>query len=260
MTLLNPIALDGVGRWYRDFSQVTDEEVLRLLHSSNGNGGPDTREVTVEVEGISLPGSLFVAADPIGIVVFAHGSGSSRHSPRNVAVARRLHGLRLSTLLFDLLTVEEARDRDNVFAVELLGVRLLGATHWVREQRELQSIPLGYFGASTGAAAALIAASRLPSEVSAVVSRGGRPDLAGSALREVKSPTLLIVGGHDREVLRLNRQAQALIPGRCELAVIAGAGHLFDEPGALAEAAELAGAWFVEKLGAAKATQAAARA
>ena len=121
VTLLNPLALDGVGRWYRDFSQVTDEEVLRLLHSSNGNGGPDTREVTVEVEGISLPGSLFVPADPIGIVLFAHGSGSSRHSPRNVAVARRLHGLRLSTLLFDLLTEEEARDRDNVFAVELLG-------------------------------------------------------------------------------------------------------------------------------------------
>ena len=252
VTLLNPPSLDGVGRWYWDFSQVTDEEVLRLLHSSDGNGGPDTREVSVETDGMLLPGSLFVPADPIGIVLFAHGSGSSRHSPRNVAVARRLHGLGLATLLFDLLTEAESGDRANVFAVELLESRLAGATRWVRERDELHALPVGYFGASTGAAAALIAASQLPSQVSAIVSRGGRPDLAGSALREVRSPTLLIVGGHDREVLQLNRQAQVLIPAQCELAIVAGAGHLFEEPGTLAEAAELAGEWFSEKLGAAK--------
>ena len=252
VTLLTPRSLDGVGRWYRDFSQVPDEEVLRLLHSSNGNGGPDTREVTVEAGGVSLPGELFVPLDPIGIVLFAHGSGSSRHSPRNVAVARRLHGLGLATLLFDLLTEREARDRAKVFAVEFLGERLVEATRWVQNQDPLEALPVGYFGASTGAAAALIAAAQLPREVGAVVSRGGRPDLAGSSLREVNAPTLLIVGGHDPEVMKLNRQAEVLIPAHCELAVVAGAGHLFEEPGTLAAAAELAGEWFVEKLSALK--------
>jgi putative phosphoribosyl transferase len=260
VTLLTPPALDGVGRWYRDFAQVPDEEVLRLLHSSNGNGGPSTLEVLVETGGIRLPGSLVVPADPVGAVLFAHGSGSSRHSPRNVAVARRLHGLRLATLLFDLLTEEESQDRANVFDVDFLAERLIGATRWVREHEGIGSLPLGYFGASTGAAAALIAAAQLPKEVEAVVSRGGRPDLAGSALREVKAPTLLIVGGHDREVLALNRRAQGQIPGRCELAVVPGAGHLFEEPGTLAEAAELAGGWFGEWLGAAKAGAAGATA
>ena len=259
VTLLTPRSLDGVGRWYRDFSQVPDDEVLRLLHSSNGNGGPRTREVMVEAGDLRLPGELFAPADPIGIVLFAHGSGSSRHSPRNVAVARSLHRVGLATLLFDLLTSEESGDRAKVFDVELLGERLAEATRWIRGEQGLQSLPLGYFGASTGAAAALIAAAKLPAEVDAIVSRGGRPDLAGSALREVKAPTLLIVGGDDREVLGLNRSAQALIPAPCELAVVAGAGHLFEQPGTLAEAAELAGDWFAEKLGAAKATAAAAR-
>jgi putative phosphoribosyl transferase len=260
VALLTPHSLDGVGLWYRDFSQVSDEEVLRLLHASNGNGGPTTTEVVVKSEEMELPGSLYVPPDPIGVVLFAHGSGSSRHSPRNIAVARRLHGLGLATLLFDLLTEEESQDRANVFAVGFLGERLVGATRWVRDQQELlHSLPLGYFGASTGAAAALIAAAQLPTEVEAVVSRGGRPDLAGSALREVRTPTLLIVGGDDREVIALNRRAQALIPARCELAVIPGAGHLFEEPGTLAEAAELAGSWFGECLGAARAGAAGAR-
>ena len=258
VTLMKPASLDGVGRWYEDFSQVSDEEVLRLLHSSDGNDGPQSREVTIELGDARLPGELFVPPDPIGIVLFAHGSGSSRHSPRNVAVARSLHRLRLATLLFDLLSAEESEDRSNVFAVELLARRLLAATRWVREQRQLEHLPVGFFGASTGAAAALIAAAQLPSEIDAVVSRGGRPDLAGSALREVSAPTLLIVGGHDRDVLRLNRQAQSLIPARCELAVVAGAGHLFEEPGTLAEAAELAGEWFQERLGAARTTATAA--
>ncbi|MGZ5326069.1 MAG: phosphoribosyltransferase family protein [Solirubrobacterales bacterium] len=256
VALLRPPALGGVGRWYEDFSQVPDDEVLRLLHSSDGNGGPETREVTVESGEVNLPGDLFVPPDPVGTVLFAHGSGSSRHSPRNIAVARMLHRFGLATLLFDLLTPEESRDRANVFAVELLGRRLVDATRWVRAEPELDSVPLGYFGASTGAAAALIAAAQLPREVDAVVSRGGRPDLAGSALRGVDTPTLLIVGGDDTEVLRLNRQAQEMIPARCELAIVKGAGHLFEEPGTLAEAAELAGEWFKNELGIARTREA----
>ena len=248
--LSTPPSLDGVGRWYRDFSQVSDDEVLRLLHSSNGNGGPDTREVTVEAGEVRLPGELFVPPKPIGLVLFAHGSGSSRLSPRNVAVARGLHRAGLATLLFDLLTAEESEDRANVFAVDLLGERLVDVTRWVREQDDLGSLPLGYFGASTGAAAALIAAAQLPRELDSVVSRGGRPDLAGSALKEVQAPTLLIVGTRDPDVLELNRRAQALIPARCELAVVEGAGHLFEEPGTLAEVAHLAAGWFRETLGA----------
>lgn len=257
VTLIEPPSLDGVGRWYRDFSQVPDEEVLRLLHSTNGNGGPKTREVSIAAGEMRLPGELYVPPNPIGIVLFAHGSGSSRHSPRNIAVARRLHGLGLATLLFDLLSEPEARDRRNVFAVDLLGERLVDATRWVRDQADLKSLAVGYFGASTGAAAALIAAARLPAQVAAVVSRGGRPDLAGPALHDVAAPTLLIVGGNDPEVLELNLQAEALLRAPCELAVVPGAGHLFEEPGTLAEAAELAGAWFTEKLTAA-ATRAAA--
>jgi putative phosphoribosyl transferase len=258
VALVTPASLDGVGRWYRDFPQVSDEEVLSLLHSSNGNGGPETRAVIVEAAGARLPGELFVPADPIGVVLFAHGSGSSRHSPRNAAVARALHRAGLATLLFDLLTPEESQDRANVFDVELLGGRLAGATRWARAQAELRSLPLGFFGASTGAAAALIAAAQLPGKVDAVVSRGGRPDLAGSALRDVAAPTLLIVGSRDPEVLRLNREAQALIPGSCELAVVEGAGHLFEEPGTLAEVAALAGDWFVDRLGGAAKAGAAA--
>jgi putative phosphoribosyl transferase len=249
VALLIPPALDGVGRWYRDFSQVSDDEVLRLLHSSNGNGGPSALEVTVAARGLDLPGSLFVPGDPQGVVLFAHGSGSSRHSPRNVAVARRLHGMGLATLLFDLLTEGESSHRANVFAVELLGERLAAATRWARDRDELRSLPLGYFGASTGAAAAMIAAAKLPDQVEAVVSRGGRPDLAGPALPQVEAPTLLIVGGEDREVLALNRRAQELISAPCEIAVVPGAGHLFEEPGALAEVAELAGDWFAARLG-----------
>jgi predicted phosphoribosyltransferase/pimeloyl-ACP methyl ester carboxylesterase len=254
VALLTPPLLDGVGRWYSDFSQVPDEEVLRLLHGSDGNGGPATVGVTVEAEGKRLPGELYLPPDPIGVVLFAHGSGSSRHSPRNIAVARRLHRERIGTLLFDLLTPEESRLRHMVFDVDLLGERLAAATRWAREQPELGSLPIAYFGASTGAAAALIAAASMPSEVSAVVSRGGRPDLAGPRLREVVAPTLLIVGSLDRDVLRLNRQAQAMLPGRCDFEVVTGAGHLFEEPGTLAEVAELAADWLSEQLVATEAT------
>ncbi len=217
-----------------------------------GGAGLEAREVTVEAAGTQLPGVLTVPPDPAGVVLFAHGSGSSRNSPRNVAVASALNGLGLATLLFDLLTDPESRDRANVFDIELLGNRMVGATQWIRGHQDLRSLPLGYFGASTGSAAALLAAAELPEQVSAVVSRGGRPDLAGSALRKVLSPTLLIVGGDDREVLDLNRQAQAMIAARCELAVIPGAGHLFEEPDALAKAAGLAGDWFEQELRAAQ--------
>jgi len=199
-----------------------------------------------------LPGSLLVPADPLGVILFADGSGSSRHSPRNLAVARGLRGLGMATLLFDLLTERESGHRGNVFAVELLGERLAAATRWARDREELRSLPLGYFGASTGAAAAMIAAAKLPAEVDAVVSRGGRPDLAGAALAEVEASTLLIVGGRDREVLSLNRRARAMIQAPCEIVVVPGAGHLFEEPGAMAQVAELAGGWFAEKLGAAR--------
>jgi pimeloyl-ACP methyl ester carboxylesterase len=249
VALVTPEALDGVGSWYRDFSQVSDEDVLNLLHSSRGNGGPDPVAAIVETAGVDLPGELSVPPDPIGIVLFAHGSGSSRHSPRNVAVARGLHRAGLATLLFDLLTPEESPDRAKVFDITLLATRLIGATRWVRGLSSLEELPVGYFGASTGAAAALIAAAQLPDEVDAVVSRGGRPDLAGSALAGVQAPTLLIVGGLDRTVLQLNREARAQIPAPCELAVVEGAGHLFEEDDALAQVAALASDWFVDRLG-----------
>ena len=156
----------------------------------------------------------------------------------------------LGTLLFDLLTESEARDRANVFDVELLGERLLAATHWVRSRPDLAELPLGYFGASTGAAAALVAAAEAPEEVAAVVSRGGRPDLAGDRLADVRAPTLLVVGGNDPQVLELNRAAQARLGGPSELVVVPGASHLFEEPGTLEEVSRLAGDWFAAHLAA----------
>jgi putative phosphoribosyl transferase len=187
-----------------------------------------------------------------GLVVFAHGSGSSRTSPRNRRVADVLHQHGLSTLLFDLLTEGEADSRANVFDIELLSQRVVEALDWLAAQPKTTSRPIGLFGASTGAAAALCAAAERPAQVAAVVSRGGRPDLASQALQRVHSPTLLIVGGDDREVLQLNRQALAAL--RCDkrLEVVPGATHLFEEPGALDVVAQLAGAWFVDHLEPAK--------
>ena len=202
------------------------------------------REVTVTVDAVRLPGDLRVPDDAIGIVVFAHGSGSSRISPRNALVAGRLHEARIGTLLFDLLTPAEAEDRARVFDVELLGRRLVAAVRWLRTAREVDpSLPIAFFGASTGAAGALIAAAELGSTVSAIVSRGGRPDLAGQALARVRAPTLLIVGGADTDVLALNREAERRVPGETRLEVVAGATHLFEEPGALEEVARLAAEW-----------------
>jgi dienelactone hydrolase len=179
------------------------------------------------------------------MVLFVHGSGSGRLSPRNVAVAQQLRAAGLGTLLFDLLTEAEAADRRNVFDIDLLGQRLLAATVWLSRQSEAADLPLGYFGASTGAAAALQAAAASPIDIAAVVSRGGRPDLAGPALRRVRAPTLLLVGSRDPVVLDLNQLALAQLTCFARLVVIPGASHLFEEPGTLEEAGRLAAAWFV---------------
>jgi putative phosphoribosyl transferase len=206
------------------------------------------QEVTVLAGPIALPGYISVPKSPSGIVIFAHGSGSSRHSPRNFAVARVLNKNGLATLLFDLLTKVEESDRDNVFNIELLAGRLLEATKWLRTQKELTHIPVGYFGASTGAAAALWAAADPDANVTAVVSRGGRADMASERLAKVKSPTLLIVGGDDDVVIELNRQAKSQLRNVNELVIIPGATHLFEEFGAMEQVAELASNWFLKYL------------
>ena len=195
-----------------------------------------------------LPGSLDVPLQPRALILFAHGSGSSRHSPRNRQVAQVLHGCDLATLRFDLLTEDEADARSNVFDIPLLAGRLLQALEWQLGQPSLSALPCGLFGASTGAAAALAAAAEEATAVYAVVSRGGRPDLAGAALPRVVAPTLLVVGGNDPEVLRLNRAALSALRCECELAVVPGATHLFEEPGTLEAAARLAADWFVAHL------------
>jgi len=193
---------------------------------------------------LPVQSELVVPAGAVGVVVFAHGSGSSRRSPRNVAVARRLNDAGLATLLFDLLSEEEARDRANVFDVPLLAARLVLATELIESREEAAALPVGFFGASTGAAAALWAAGDPRSSIGAIVSRGGRPDLAAARLPDVTAPTLLIVGGADPEVLELNRWAQRRLGGESALEIVPGATHLFEEPGALDTVARLAIDWF----------------
>ncbi len=205
-------------------------------------------DVAVESAGATVMGRLTIPRQPRGTVVFAHGSGSSRHSPRNRFVAEVLQTSGLGTLLFDLLTDAEERDRANVFDIDLLAARLVDVTRWLRTAQDAAGLPVGYFGASTGAGAALRAAADPQVDVFAVVSRGGRPDLAGDALALVSAPTLLIVGSRDDVVLDLNRQAAAQIPGECEVAVVDGATHLFEEPGTLEQVAVLARRWFTEHL------------
>jgi len=207
------------------------------------------RTVTVEADGITLPGDLAIPEPAIGVVVFAHGSGSSRRSPRNARVAERLQTEGLGTLLFDLLTDDEGGDRDRVFDIELLARRLEGAVGWLRHQPDAGHLPMAFFGASTGAAAALVAVARLASDVASVVSRGGRPDLAGGALEAVTAPTLLIVGGADPQVLELNRRTEGRLRCETRLEIVPGATHLFEEPGALERLAELAAAWFTDYIG-----------
>jgi len=206
----------------------------------------DVRDVRVPPVG--LAGTLTVPQGAHALVVFAHGSGSSHRSPRNIAVANGLNRRGIATLLFDLLTPAEESDRANVFDIPLLADRLIDAMRWLAQQPSVAHRPLGLFGASTGAAAALVAAAKLPQRVGAVVSRGGRPDLAGAALKEVRAPTLLIVGGADWQVVELNERAAMQLHGPKALEIIPGATHLFPEPGALEVVIELAGDWFERHL------------
>jgi putative phosphoribosyl transferase len=252
-----PSPFIAVGRHYHDFSPTTDEEVVVALdraarRSSMVHARPAAPDCDIDVEipagRVTLEGHLHLPEPASGIVLFAHGSGSSRHSPRNRFVASVLYEAGLGTLLLDLLTPTEERHRANVLDVELLASRLLAATDWLAARPEAQGARLGYFGASTGAAAALAAAAAPGREVAAVVSRGGRPDLAGSRLGHVHAPTLLIVGSRDELVLDLNRQAQKQLAGDNDLAVVEGATHLFEEPGTLAEVALLARDWFTRHL------------
>lgn len=246
----------AVGQGYRHFEQVSDQEVVEQLRAAHApthcrsDRSPGVRaardeEVQVRAGSTALAGHLTLPQHPIGIVVFAHGSGSSRHSQRNRHVAQVLNEARLGTLLFDLLTSREESDRSLVFDIELLAERLVEVTRWLRRQPGCETLPIGFFGASTGAAAALWAAADPYTHVGAVVSRGGRPDLAAAQLTQVQAPTLLIVGGNDEAVLDLNRRAMAMIRAETEIAVVPGATHLFEEPGALDEVAHLATDWFV---------------
>ena len=206
----------------------------------------------IPVSGAQLNADLVIPADAKGIVLFAHGSGSSRHSHRNQFVARILQESNFSTLLMDLLTEEEEhvdnKTRELRFDIDLLSDRLTSTVEWTAAQASMKALPIGLFGASTGAAAALVSAARRPELVRSVVSRGGRPDLAGESLKKVAAPTMLIVGGYDDAVLVLNEQAKTRMPGEVALKVVPRATHLFEEPGALAQVADLAAAWFSKTL------------
>jgi putative phosphoribosyl transferase len=240
----------AIGEWYQDFSQTSDDEVVRLLRHAAGEIGPASAagEVVIAAGPAQLAGQLTMPGSGAGVVLFAHGSGSSRRSPRNRFVAGVLADAGLGTLLFDLLTPEEEQDRANVFDIGLLAGRLLAATSWLHQRPDLAGARAGYFGASTGAAAALWAAAEPGNDVAAVVSRGGRPDLAAERLAQVEAPTLLIVGALDEAVLGMNREAQRQLRCENQLAVVPGATHLFEEPGTLDRAAGLARDWFTRYL------------
>jgi putative phosphoribosyl transferase len=264
VSVRTPSAFFAIGEFYARFPQVSDDEVVACLHRAApaqvtaqasgpraaGDADPTApgEEVTPEVGTLRLAGWLAVPEDAARIVVFAHGSGSSRHSVRNQYVASILNDAGLGTLLFDLLTPQEELDRSNVFDVGLLAGRLAAVVSWLRAQPRAANAAIGYFGASTGAAAALWAAAEPDAGIAAVVSRGGRPDLARPRLAAVTAPTLLIVGGHDEVVLDLNRRAQAELRCENDLTVVPGAGHLFEEPGTLDAAAGLARDWFTSHL------------
>jgi putative phosphoribosyl transferase len=257
--LATPEPFFAVGEFYEDFSQTSDAEVLKYLEWEASKAAappaavsadPPVRDedVIVQAGAVRLVGHLTVPEVWSGLVIFAHGSGSSRHSPRNRFVASALNSVGLGTLLFDLLTPDEEFERTSVFDIELLADRLASVTGWLEAQPEAEGSRIGYFGASTGAGAALWAAAQAGSSIAAVVCRGGRPDLAGPQLGQVRAPTLLIVGGRDQVVLGLNRQAQMQMRCESQLAVVPGATHLFEEPGALEEVARLAGEWFLRRL------------
>ncbi|WP_445525061.1 phosphoribosyltransferase family protein [Streptomyces cyslabdanicus] len=248
--LATPPDFFAVGQFYADFAQLDDEDVVACLRraANRPHRFPLDREVEVAAGAVRLGGHLTVPPDAVGIVLFAHGSGSGRHSPRNRFVAEGLNRAGLGTLLFDLLTEEEARDRANVFDTTLLADRLTGATDWLRGRPGTEELAIGYFGASTGAAAALWAAAEPGARIAAVVSRGGRPDLAGPRLPAVTAPTLLVVGGADTVVLDLNRRAQSLLRCESRLAVVPGATHLFEEAGTLEAVTDLARNWFTDHM------------
>jgi predicted phosphoribosyltransferase/pimeloyl-ACP methyl ester carboxylesterase len=247
-----PRDFHAVGQYYQDFHPVGDEEVVAMLQRdapgerASGSGIPTSiRSVRIRVGDAVIVGDLEIPSDPRGLVIFAHGSGSSRMSPRNRFVAHALNRDRFATLLCDLLTEDEDRDPARRFDIPLLADRISTVVDWAGGEGSVRDLPVGLFGASTGAAAALIASVRQPRAVKAVVSRGGRPDLAGrSLLSRVTVPVLLIVGGADDEVLALNREAQAQMAECAALTIIPGATHLFEEAGALEAVAELAAQWF----------------
>ena len=262
--LYAPEQFGAVSRFYESFAQVEDEEVVDLLRMAERSSAPmassvtsawdaSQRELSIHLGSVQLEGILSLPKDTKSIVLFAHGSGSSRHSPRNQYVAEVLRSHGIGTLLFDLLTREEEtvdqRTGELRFDIRLLAERLVGATKWVTQHASTKALPIGYFGASTGAAAALVAAAQLPNLVAAVVSRGGRPDLAAEALSKVHAAVLLIVGGRDEKVITLNRQALGEL--RCphkQLDIIPGATHLFEEVGTLEQVAAAASGWFAEYL------------
>jgi putative phosphoribosyl transferase len=260
VAVLAPRRLHAVGEFYADFAQTTDAEVTALIERSRREiayrGDGDRREdetgvdkdVAVAAGAVTLPGRLALPPGATGIVVFAHGSGSSRHSPRNRRVAGELNRASLGTLLLDLLTPAEEADRSNVFDIELLAARLSHTTDWLAGAADAAGLRVGYFGSSTGAAAALWAAADRPDEIGAVVSRGGRTDLADPRLHDVRAPTLLIVGSRDEVVLELNRSTLHRLGAVGRLEVVPGAGHLFEEAGTLDAVSRLAAAWFGEHL------------
>jgi putative phosphoribosyl transferase len=238
--------LETVGAWYDDFSPVTDEEVTEILAGADRRLLRERRRFAIPAGRVQLPSTLTVPGAPVGVVVFAHGSASSQYSPGNLAVAGYLGDRGLATLLFDLFTPVEGSA--NGFDLPLLAARLVDATRWMRDLADFRALPCGFFAAGTGVAPALWAAGELGARVGAVVSCGGRPDLAGPRLGAVVAPTLLIVGGRDVESRELNRPAEARLDCIKELRVLPGANRLFEEPGALESVAELAAAWFVRYL------------
>lgn len=241
----------AVGQFYESFPAVEDSEVVSLLRQSTSRSPASevSEDIRISADGLLLDGNLQVPEKACGLVIFAHGSGSSRNSPRNRQVAQTMHKNGLATLLFDLLGEDEARDVSARFDVPRLTTRLDAAMQWAMHHPQTQALPIGLFGASTGAAAALVLAARHPMAIKAVVSRGGRPDLAGhGALARVKAPTLLIVGGADSEVIVLNRSALLVLPCHAELVLIPNATHLFEEQGAMERVAALAASWFQQWL------------
>lgn len=256
VSLISARDFQAVGYYYRDFSPTLDEEVVHLLDAAArrepparaGQGTGIDQEVGIPAGALELQGDLHLPEHCEAVVVFAHGSGSSRHSPRNRYVASVLQTAGLGTLLLDLLTPAEEIDRANVFDIALLAQRLAAATRWLDARYGATAGGLGYFGASTGAAAALWAAADADAQVGAIVSRGGRPDLAGPRLAAVHAPTLLIVGSADTHVLSLNHQAMDRMRAPTRLEIVPGATHLFEEPGTLAQAAKLARDWFTHYL------------